>query len=631
MELAMATMQDMDTDLLNFDAFFAPNNDEGVEDLWNLAVTTAVGHDDDLLDVTELEPLSPIIKEEPHEQRIQVKQEPTNKLGLKIDTNMANNSKESWVAQYENAKTNGTPTATLPARFALLSTTCVYEPGFTTSPRGKRRISQTHAPVETPPDEDEDDEEDEEGEAGGDDEPFMLSDDYILPLFTDAELSAMVDSPSKLSTTSTSSAAPSPTRGVDDAMPQHVPTSTTDTGDFMNEQEIPDVINMFNSIFDTSQFLTTQQPVFDLTGSGSGLSNSMPANMSQAMFFEAPYNMATVANSGVPNASGVPFNYFSPSGYAAAANQFMDSYGHQIQPFFLHPETFAPVNTNNHLAAAMAMANTAAMLKMNASYGVPIAPMDRRAASMPLPIKVAAPIKPRLPVQRTVSASSASNKVARMAITPDIADFKLVQIFHQFCDPNTKVLTLPRFQQLLLHHQVKEDTPGSTGSPTAATASADGNVVVTPDAQTLFNALDINGVGVLDLERFMHSFQICNRCTEAKRRAHQALCASQGQSFTPTALEKQLMEDVAPVVVRVVPTRFEGHKVKSCEHYQWTWCEGFEKTGNEKCRGTNRHDKCPKYLANCTLWKHKLPPKSRKPKLVMENVDSPTKKLKHFS
>ncbi|KAF4132773.1 hypothetical protein GN958_ATG18071 [Phytophthora infestans] len=218
-----------------------------------------------------------------------------------------------------------------------------------------------------------------------------------------------------------------------------------------------------------------------------------------------------------------------------------------------------------------------------------------------------------------------------MAITPDIADFKLVQIFHQFCDPNTKVLTLPRFQQLLLHHQVKEDTPGSTGSPTAATASADGNVVVTPDAQTLFNALDINGVGVLDLERFMHSFQICNRCTEAKRRAHQALCASQGQSFTPTALEKQLMEDVAPVVVRVVPTRFEGHKVKSCEHYQWTWCEGFEKTGNEKCRGTNRHDKCPKYLANCTLWKHKLPPKSRKPKLVMENVDSPTKKLKHFS
>lgn len=204
----------------------------------------------------------------------------------------------------------------------------------------------------------------------------------------------------------------------------------------------------------------------------------------------------------------------------------------------------------------------------------------------------------------------------------------------------TKVLTLPRFQQLLLHHHVKEESSSSSSDSKhsndasccgSTPAAANANAVVTPNAQTLFKALDINNVGHLDLERFMHSFQICNRCTEAKRRAHQALCASQGQTFTPTALERQLMEDVAPVVVRVVPTRFEGHKVKSCEHYQWTWCEGFEKTGNEKCRGTNRHDKCPKYLANCTLWKHKLPPKSRKPKILIENVDSPTKKLKHFS
>lgn len=29
--MELATMQDMDTDLLNFDAFFSPNNDEGVE------------------------------------------------------------------------------------------------------------------------------------------------------------------------------------------------------------------------------------------------------------------------------------------------------------------------------------------------------------------------------------------------------------------------------------------------------------------------------------------------------------------------------------------------------------------------------------------------------------------------
>ncbi|ETI44673.1 hypothetical protein F441_10569 [Phytophthora nicotianae CJ01A1] len=591
------------------------------------------------------------MKEEPHEEpnQVQVKQEPANRLGLKIDTQMLNTSKESWLSQYENAKANGTPTATLPARFALLSTTCVYEPGFTTSPRGKRRISQANAaPVESQPDEDEEDEGDEGGQegeeeqGGGDNEPFMLSgdEDYILPLFTDSELSAMVESPSKLSNASTSSGAQSPLQGLDDAMPHDpVPNgSVADAGSLMNEQEIPDVINMFNSIFESSQtFLTAQQPVFDLTGTADS-NGTIPDNINPAMFSGAPVLPFNLVNATAPN---VPFDYFSPSGYAAAANQFMDSYGHQIQPFFLNPQ--GQVNANSQLAAAMAMANTAAMntmLKMNASYGVPIAPMDRRTGSMPPP-KVAAPIKPRLPIQRTVSASStASSKVARMAITPDIADFKLVQIFHQFCDPTTKVLTLPRFQQLLQHHQVKEEASSSAIDPKNSTdanccgstpTSPNANVVVTPDAQTLFNALDINGVGVLDLERFMHSFQICNRCTEAKRRAHQALCASQGQTFTPTALEKQLMEDVAPVVVRVVPTRFEGHKVKSCEHYQWTWCEGFEKTGNEKCRGTNRHDKCPKYLANCTLWKHKLPPKSRKPKLVIDNVDSPTKKLKHFS
>ncbi|EGZ14068.1 hypothetical protein PHYSODRAFT_388440, partial [Phytophthora sojae] len=182
-------MQDMDSDLLNFDTFFAPNNDEGVEDLWDLAAATGVGQDDDLLDAAELEPLSPILKEEPNEEeqaQVQVKQPPDNKHGLKLDTNLINNSKEGWLAQYENAKANGTPTATLPARFALLSTTCVYEPGFTTSPRGKRRITD------------------------GDDEPFMLSDDddYNLPVFTDAELNAMVESPSKVSTTSTTSPAP---------------------------------------------------------------------------------------------------------------------------------------------------------------------------------------------------------------------------------------------------------------------------------------------------------------------------------------------------------------------------------------------------------------------------------------
>ncbi|GMF45246.1 unnamed protein product [Phytophthora fragariaefolia] len=685
-------MQDMDSDLLNFYSFFAPNNDENVDDLWDLAAAAGGGQDDDLLDAVELEPLSPTLKDDPHEEEAQAptKPEADNKHGLKLDTKLINNSKEGWMAQYENVKANGTPTATLPARFALLSTTCVYEPGFTTSPRGKRRISQTRAEefelqdydkvegVEEEGEEGEEEEGEEETEGDGDDEPFMLSsDDYNLPVFTDAELNAMVESPSKVSTASTASAAPSPSRALDEAM-----------------SDVPDVISMFSSIYDSSQnFLVAQQQAFDLANSVNSSSNgntsssvtaTILSTANQALFPGAPVLPCNAASTVSPasasndtattNSSSLPFDYFSPSGYAAAANQFLDSYGQQVQPFFLNPDMLSPgtkaalfpgqlgqqsqANTNAQLAAAMAIANSAVMAnpvgavnlmrKINSSYGVPIAPMQRRAGSMPptAQIKVAAQIKPRLPVQRAASTTSVvaaatsaagGSKMTRLAITPDIADFKLVQIFHQFCDPATKVLTPPRFQQLLLHHQVKEDTTASSSSSSdtkhinegsccgATPATANGNAVV--DAQTLFKTLDINNIGALDLERFMHSFQICNRCTEAKRRAHQALCASQGQTFTPTALERQLMEDVAPVVVRVVPTRFEGHKVKSCEHYQWTWCEGFEKTGNEKCRGTNRHDKCPKYLANCTLWKHKLPPKSRKPKLLLENVDSPTKKL----
>ncbi|RLN44472.1 hypothetical protein BBJ29_007603 [Phytophthora kernoviae] len=665
--MELVAMQDMDSDLLNLDVFFGAHDDDEVVDLWNL--TTTYGHDDDLLDEIDLEPLSPPIKEEPQDA-VQVKQVVNNKFGLTVDTSTtATNSNQMDI------KAVNTLTATLPARFALLSTTCVYEPGFTTSPRGKRRISQTISQTPVPEfgpgkeNGDEEDSADEQEEEGGDEESganeqelFELpgDEDYYMPEFTDAEFAAMIESPSKLSTTSTASPVPSPLFSINEAMPyeheSHLApeasnTSTADSGTNVGGQATPDMINMFNSIYDSSQnFLAAQQQTIDLTG-GSPVAPTLNllAPSSQAVFpmaslFQFNQNVATA------NPAALPFDYFSPSGYAAAANQFL-GYQQSVQPFFLNPDVLTPeqkaalvqgqldqaqANANAQIAAAMAMANSAAamnMQQMKTTYGVPIAPLQRRSMPPNISIKAAAPIKPRVPVARSASSNSASpttnvnGKVNRLAITPDIADFKLVQIFHQFCDPVTKVLTLSRFQQLLLHHQVKQESSGASSSPSnvkqrnsEASSPANANAVVTPDAQSLFKILDINNIGALDLERFMHSFQICNRCTEAKRRAHQALCASQGQTFMPSALERQLMEDVAPVVVRVVPTSFEGQKVKSCEHYQWTWCEGFEKTGNEKCRGTNRHDKCPKYLANCTLWKHKLPPKSRKPKRSVEDL-----------
>lgn len=85
---------------------------------------------------------------------------------------------------------------------------------------------------------------------------------------------------------------------------------------------------------------------------------------------------------------------------------------------------------------------------------------------------------------------------------------------------------------------------------------------------------------------FFRLFQVCNRCTTAKRKVFNDANA-------------------LPVIVRTMPSEFEGERVRGCEHFQWRWCAG---SSNPKCRGTNRHDSCPKYLANCTYWKHKLMP-----------------------
>ncbi|CAK4867015.1 unnamed protein product [Aphanomyces euteiches] len=165
---------------------------------------------------------------------------------------------------------------------------------------------------------------------------------------------------------------------------------------------------------------------------------------------------------------------------------------------------------------------------------------------------------------------------------------------------------------MLTKHRIKEDTPLNLAilfPPNETTTKQFPHSLFESDKDTL------------TLQAFQNAFQICNRCTEMKRKqSHHKLLQSDNDDDN----------DIAPVLVRVVPATYEGPKIKSCDHFQWTWCEGFEKTGNEKCNGTNRHDKCPKYLANCTLWKHRLPPKNRKSK-GPHDMDSPAKKLKFFS
>ncbi|EQC38018.1 hypothetical protein SDRG_04448 [Saprolegnia diclina VS20] len=229
---------------------------------------------------------------------------------------------------------------------------------------------------------------------------------------------------------------------------------------------------------------------------------------------------------------------------------------------------------------------------------------------------VISPTYPGTLVARTITRSRTPKALPRMSMSPDVAEQKLNRIFFQYSDPLTKTMLLAQLLVLLKRHRIKEDAPLNL-----MTLFPPNDINAQPFPYSLFGA---DSQQPLTLEGFQNAFQICNRCTEIKRKQHSTKDA------------RDVQEDVAPVVVRVVPSIYEGPKIKSCDHFQWTWCEGFAKTKNEKCNGTNRHDKCPKYLANCTLWKHRLPPKNRKASKdndaqCGDTMDSPAKKLKFFS
>ncbi|OQS02414.1 hypothetical protein THRCLA_05214 [Thraustotheca clavata] len=231
------------------------------------------------------------------------------------------------------------------------------------------------------------------------------------------------------------------------------------------------------------------------------------------------------------------------------------------------------------------------------------------------------PTYPSTLAARTIVKSRTPRALPRLSSSPDIAEQKLNRIFLQYSDPLTKTTQQTQLLDLLKRHRIKEDTPFNLTS-----LFPPNDITSQPFPLSLFGP---NGTTPLTLDDFQNAFQICNRCTEIKRKNMHAMLSS-----TRTAITQELIDDIAPVIVRVVPTVYEGPKIKSCDHFQWTWCEGFEKTKNEKCNGTNRHDKCPKYLANCTLWKHRLPPKNRKSSKDHDGndaMDSPAKKLKFFS
>lgn len=363
-------------------------------------------------------------------------------------------------------------------------------------------------------------------------------------------------------------------------------TFPSDSNSELEDDEIPDIINLFGLLSPHKEGVMTP------------LTIAIPQKRRKS-------SIKITFPIGSKNAVNQMYSFLTPTIGAAKTTE------EQFSPA-IKTDTGKPkkrTNTDTMTAVASGFASG----KMNFTYKVPIAPLKRQ-----LPIEIS--IDPRRGSALSITATgiSGTKKISKFNIRPDLSDFKLVQIFHSFCDPLMHTLTQDRFELMLQKHQLRDELNTSQ--------------LVSQfymEAQRAFIAMDLERNGQVTLDGFMNAFQICNRCTEAKRRALGISQSYRGRNDSTNALERQLMEDIPPVIVRVVPRIYEGSKVKSCEHYQWTWCEGFEKTGNEKCRGTNRHDKCPKYLANCTLWKHKLPPKNRKLK-HNENVESPSKRIRHF-
>ena len=93
------------------------------------------------------------------------------------------------------------------------------------------------------------------------------------------------------------------------------------------------------------------------------------------------------------------------------------------------------------------------------------------------------------------------------------------------------------------------------------------------------------GADTIDFADFEKHYQYCKRCTE-----HKYLRASMGSTLKEVRPRSPLLSSpstnmityfVHKVIVRKIPQQFEKDEVKSCLHFQWTWCPRIQ--DNPKC------------------------------------------------
>ena len=270
---------------------------------------------------------------------------------------------------------------------------------------------------------------------------------------------------------------------------------------FITEQDIPDMVNLFSSMYtpeETAAAAAARFQPLSIAVPTPQMYSNMLAHMAAAHAHAQVHAQATAQahayapqpqaptsnnNSSSSNISATAngLEYFTPPGVGAM--RFMDA-----SSLFLGADHLSPATKSGLLtAAANSAAAASTMRKLTTTYGVPIAPLMQR--TLPLetharhahhahahahahPPPPRQTLKPKalstVATMAAAHASMAGTRVPKISITPDISDFKLVQIFHAFCDPATKLLPLQAFHKLVLKHQIKEDSAAAAATTISA-------------------------------------------------------------------------------------------------------------------------------------------------------------------
>jgi hypothetical protein len=96
--------------------------------------------------------------------------------------------------------------------------------------------------------------------------------------------------------------------------------------------------------------------------------------------------------------------------------------------------------------------------------------------------------------------------------------------------------------------------------------------------------------------------QVCKRCTDLTRKKCQSGSSFQAVSSVSNTQTLTIESTVKSIIVRKIPAKYTGESIRSCNHFQWTWCPGVPH--NPKCQVDILHNACRcavRYISKCAV------------------------------